>query len=151
MKRHAAVACVICALAVLLCGCSDKKSARPDQFSDAAKEAGYTVVTDSESLGENYPVYIALPPDGEFQIEFYDLGTDENADSVYSQLERTVQMNVGDPSAYSEVSAANYASLTALTPTAYYHLSRIGDTVFYGWGSVEDKDQIAEFSESLGY
>lgn len=156
MKKTTAIALVMVILCSMLClaGCKEKVSVTAEDYKNLMEAKGYTIADASEQFAdydEIAKVYIAVPGDGAYQIEFYELTSAEAAMRLFAGNKSIFEQFEGNASTHTSISAANYSNYK-LTAGGYYKvLSRIDNTMIYIDAPVEFKDEIKTVLGEIGY
>ena len=135
-------------------GCGAKEAKTMDDFTALAKELGYTISDCTEQFadyGHIDQAVLAQSPDGKYQVEFYDLDSEESACVFYQENYEILSEREED--AVSHVSsgtdsAQNY-EITA--KAGFGCVTRVGETCFYAVVDKEYADEVKSFKKELGY
>ncbi len=156
MRKISAVVLVLVMLFSVLClaGCGEKKSITPEDFRTITEAKGCTVVDISDQYAEVKEIsgaYVALIGEGEYQVEFYVLTTDEAAKRMYAGNKGIFENSIVGASSHSSASLANYDSYKLTADGSYKVLSRIDNTMIYVDAPSEYKSEINSILKALGY
>ncbi|MBR5825575.1 MAG: hypothetical protein IKY78_00670 [Clostridia bacterium] len=148
-----AVAMIFIAVALLL-STTGKESITAEDFEAFATEKGYYVVEDSHGADEYIEkILIAYDEQDDYQIEFCVLTDAETAMSMYSACRAELERLVSGSNMTSEQTAysSNYDQYITSSPELYLVVIRVDDTIIYVEADKENKDEIKEFIDEIGY
>jgi uncharacterized lipoprotein YehR (DUF1307 family) len=144
---------VLCAL-LSLASCGNKSPLSAEDFRAALEDAGF-IITDATEQFAAYDyvekVYVAQSSDQTFQIEFYKLATENDADNFFATNREIFENNKGGMTFDSSVSVGNVEKYTIKSADAYRAVSRISDTVIYVNVDLDNMETVQEILEQLGY
>lgn len=131
----------------------EKTPISADTFNTTMEGKGY-VMTDSTSQFAQYgslmtKSYIAQK--GGYQIEFYELSSEENAISMYNTNKAKFESQKANTSTSSTVSMNNYATYSLTTNGKYKYVSRIDNTLVYVDVDETYKDTVKDIIKEIGY
>lgn len=153
-KKFLKVSLLLLLVCVFVCGCGNKKAITVDQFNDKMTKNEYTMVDAKDQFSQyDYvqDVYIAVDKTTKYQIEFYVLGSTENAASFVETNRKIFEDEKTSPNAETDIKAANYEKYTLSSNKKYKVLSRIDNTVIYVNVSDKYKDEVNKVLKELGY
>ena len=93
---------------------------------------------------------VAQNEDG-FQVEFYVLANENDAQSMYNTNRQTFENSKGNVSGELSTSLGNYASYSLTSGGYYMYISRVDNTLFYAKVESTHQEDVKEIIESLGY
>ncbi len=131
-----------------------KPSITADQFRNIMKGKDYTILDANDQFSQyDYikQVYLAIDPNLNYQIEFYELSDEENAISFYNNNASIFQSSKGSASAETSVNGKNYSKYTLSSNGEYMVVSRINNTVIYIDADDTYRDEIKSELQELGY
>ncbi len=140
--------------AAFMTGCKEKTSINAEGFKSAMEAKGFAVADASEQfadVNEITCVYIALLGEGDHQIEFYELDSDDSARRLFAGNKNIFEQSITGNHAESSVSLANYDKYTLTNNGAFMLLSRIDNTLVYVNSPSEYKDEINSILKEIGY
>lgn len=144
------------AFIILLTGCFSKKALSSEDFKTKMEEKGFTVQDATHQLSSySYinKVYLAISSNSTYQIEFYDLATEDDAINFFnnnkSLFEKSKSNDSGDAS--SNVNLKNYTKYVLISGGRYKVVSRINNTVIYLNVEETNKDEVKQILKDLGY
>lgn len=134
-------------------GCS-KERISAEKFKSKMESKGYNVVdiTDQYSSSDKFiKVYVALPKNKTYQIEYYQLKDVDAAISVFESSKTNFENSKGVSSVNTNVSLGNYSKYTLATNGKYKMISRVEDTLIYVDVDSSYKNKVIDAIDSLGY
>ena len=123
------------------------------EFNNIMENEGY-VMTNTTSQFAQYPNYISesyVAQKSGYQIEFYELTSEENAISMYNTNEAKFESQKTNAAIYTTVSIKNYATYSLTTNGKYKYLSRIDNTLVYIDVDESYKDIVKDIMKEIGY
>lgn len=131
----------------------EKTPISADTFNTIMEGKGY-VMTDTTIQFAQYgslmtKSYAAQKND--YQIEFYELSTDENAISMYNTNKTKFESQKSNASASATASMNNYSTYSLTTNGKYKYLSRIDNTLVYIDVDESYKDIVKDIMKEIGY
>lgn len=112
------------------------------------------VMTNSTSQFAQYPSYMSesyVAQKTGYQIEFYELTSEENAISMYNTNKTKFESQKTNASASATASMNNYATYSLTTNGKYKYLSRIDNTLVYIDVDESYKDIVRDIMKEIGY
>lgn len=131
----------------------EKTPISADTFNTTMESKGY-VMTDTTSQFAQYPNYMAesyVAQKTGYQIEFYELTSEENAISMYNTNKTKFESQKTNTSASATASMNNYATYSLTTNVKYKYLSRINNTLVYIDVDESYKDIVKDIIKEIGY
>lgn len=145
---------VIAAVVVLFVVLDKEKAPMSAQeFYDEMEDEGYVMV-DVTSQYASYGIdvaYLAVKPNQEYQIEFYELSSISKAENMFETNKEYFQDRAGSSRVTTSYGFGNYDIYSLKSNGDYMYLCRIDNTLLYI--DVEDiyKDEVKEIVEELDY
>lgn len=141
-------------ISFLLTGCGTKTPITSDDFKSKMEDKEF-VVQDATSQMSQYEyikkVSIALKSDSSYQIEFYELDSEDNAKKFYKSNKKIFEDSIKGTVLEKNVNLKNNDKYTLTTDGKYKVLSRIDKTVIYLNVDDSNKKEINEILKYLGY
>lgn len=142
------------AAVLLLTGCTNKTAISETDFKSKMEEKNF-VVQDATYQFENYEyvkkALLAQKEDYSYQIEFYILDTITNAESFFETNKDIFEESKSNGSTETSVSLGNNDKYTLSTDGQYKLISRIDNTMIYLNVAEENREEVKELVEELGY
>ncbi len=131
----------------------EKTSISADNFSAIMESKGYvmTDTTSQFSQYENYMLKSYVAQKSDYQIEFYELSTIENAISMYNTNKAKFESQKSSVSAGATSSMKNYSTYSLSTNGKYKYLARIDNTLVYVDVDENYKDIVKDIMKEIGY
>lgn len=125
-----------------------------EEFKTEMEKRDFTIATATTQFAEaDYvkQVYIALPSDYSYQIEFYEFTEEQYATSFYNNNKSIFEKTAGSVKAENEINLKNHGKYAISTNGKYSSVIRVGNTAVYI--SVNDtyKDKVKEMIKKIGY
>lgn len=153
MKKKILMMFAVLSMMILaLAGCGKKTAVTPEQFKSSMESRGYQVQDATEQFPEGSgvdKVYIALKDD--YQIEFYQVETAEQAKLAFSQNKADFQALKGSSDLETNVESDQSSKYTLKTNGMYMVISRIDNTFIYVNADGKVKQEIEEVLKELDY
>lgn len=147
------IALIGIAIAVFTILNKEKTSISAAAFNNTMKEKGYTM-TDTTNQFAQYGDYVsksyAAQKSG-YQIEFYELSSEENAISMYNTNKIKFETQKTNTSTSSAVNMKNYSTFSLTANGKYKYLSRIDNTLIYVDVDESYKDTVKDIMKEIGY
>ena len=148
-KRFYLIAIVIIA-AIFLSACSDRYPIDRADFIAAMEEEGFEILDVSNDVDFADYVIIAFSPNDDYQIEFYEFATDEDARRSFNGTRQLIEDGSGSSQTTSSVAVANYNRFTITSGGRYAHLYRVGNTmILVDWTDSEHRDEIRDLLDDF--
>ena len=132
----------------------NKTSITASDFKTKMEEKGYTI-KDATSQFSDYSyvkqVYLAIDSSMTYQIEFYELETNDDAVSFYNRNKQDFENKKGTGSVETTVDFGNHSKYTLAGSDTYNVVSRIDNTAIYISVSKDLKSTIDKELKELGY
>lgn len=142
------------AAVLLLTGCTNKTAISEADFKSKMEEKNF-VVQDATYQFENYEyvkkALLAQKEDYSYQIEFYILDTITNAESFFETNKDIFEESKSNGSTETSVSLGNNDKYTLSTDGQYKLISRIDNTMIYLNVAEDNREEVKELVEELGY
>lgn len=131
----------------------EKTPISADTFNTTMEGKGY-VMTNSTSQFAQYPNYMLesyVAQKTGYQIEFYELTSEENAISMYNTNKAIFESQKANISSSATASMNNYSTYSLTTNGKYKYLSRIDNTLVYVDVDESYKDVVKDIMKEIGY
>lgn len=131
----------------------EKTPISADTFNTTMESKGY-IMTDTTSQFSQYENYMSesyVAQKTGYQIEFYELTSEENAISMYNTNKTKFESQKTDASASAATSMNNYSTYSLTTNGKYKYLSRIDNTLVYIDVDESYKDIVKDIMKEIGY
>lgn len=156
MKKTLILLTLTVATTLTLTGCGIFSKTKSDvaSFESAATNAGLQSLSiDGVPLPSDVEDYVVYhDADMTYQVEFYDLSNTTAAENLFNDLVDYVEDEEGMGTfTNSRVSSINYATNTYGSGDAYYYITRVDDTIFFGHTESAGKDAVKAISDAIGY
>lgn len=161
MLKKISVLFIVYTLAVMsLVSCGDKEPATIEKFIEVAEAEGCSIISltaeeVAEALQDSPEYYdsltIAQNADADWQVEFYDLASDENAAALFISFKNHYEENKGTVSGEISTSMGNSAAYSITTGGIYVYVGRIADTVVFVETPKENKTSVKAIIDGIGY
>ncbi len=146
---------VLCIMSLfLVTGCEKKEAVSSDTFKSTAEELGYTVrdtLGQYDSFSYVKAAYFAVDNNSSIGVEFIELEDDNNAKNFYEANKANVENYIEDSSANVSIDLVNYQKIAVESDSYYKVIIRVGKTILYSDTSKDNKDEVKELVEKLGY
>ena len=122
-------------------------------FNTKMQEKGY-ITTETTNQFVQYGNYMKksyVAQKTGYQIEFYELSSEENAIGMYNTNKTKFESQKSNSSAHSTISMNNYATYSLTTNGKYKYLSRINNTLIYVDVDESYKEVVKEIMKEIGY
>ena len=131
----------------------EKESMTANEFCDELEDEGYVMV-DVTSQYASYGIeeaYLAVKPNQEYQIEFYELSSVSKAENMFETNKEYFEDRAGSKRVTSSFGFGNYDTYSLTSNGDFMYLCRIDNTLLYI--DVEDiyKDEVKEIIDELDY
>ena len=140
---------------VALTGCSKKTAITASEFNTIMGEKGYKISDITNSLS-NVKVlnkaYLATDSDYRYQVEFYELKSEEDAKTMFDKNKKNTEALKGNVSTKQlSVNTNNYDKYTVVTNGRYYVVIRVGNTMVYANNDATYEKEVKSIIDLLGY
>ena len=151
-KRNIILGVVSFMMLFLLTGCGSKTVISTETFKSTAESHGYKVTDVSAQYAQYEYVKEATVAQQEgFQIEFYKLDDENNAQNMFNANKTTFEGFKGSASTEASANMGNYSSYTLNSSGYYMHLCRVDNTLLYVRVDQKYKDTVKKIIDELGY
>lgn len=140
-------------IAIILFVSAPKDSMTASEFKTYMESEGYMIQdAKNQFYGVDYikNVYIAIPRNYEYQIEFYEVDEPEQAESFYNNNKNRFEADTNG-SLKTEVDGKNYSKYTLTNSDEYKVVSFIDNTAIYIDADKENKEAIENILEDINY
>ena len=131
----------------------EKKSMTAGEFYDEMEEVGYVMV-DVTSQYASYGIdvaYLAVKPNQEYQIEFYELASESKAISMFESNKDYFKDRAGSSRVTSAYGFGNYDIYSLTSNGDFMYLCRIDNTLLYIDVDDSYKKEVQEIIDELDY
>ncbi|MBE5954645.1 MAG: hypothetical protein E7257_10930 [Lachnospiraceae bacterium] len=131
----------------------EKKSITAGEFYDEMEEEGYVMV-DVTSQYASYGIdeaYLAVKPNQEYQIEFYELSSVSKAESMFESNKDYFKDRAGSKRVTSSYGFGNYDIYSLTSNGDFMYLCRIDNTLLYIDVDDSYKKEVQEIIDELDY
>lgn len=131
----------------------EKTPISAERFNTIMEEKGYIMVDTTNQYAQygNYILKSYLAQKSGYQIEFYELSSEENAIDMYNTNKSLFESQEPNVSASFTISMKNYGTYSLTTNEEYKYLSRIDNTLIYVDVDKNYKDTVKNILKELGY
>lgn len=155
MRRTWRWACgLICAAFFLMAaGCTmEKEAITSDEFAAHMQELGFEIVDVTNQMdGQVESAVLALGEDAAYQLEFFEVSTEEQAESAYAQNKATFEMEKGSASTSFTGSGKNFHVYSQKSDGWFSYVCQVERTFLYARVPAEHQDTVEEAAKALGY
>lgn len=122
-------------------------------FNTTMEGKGYVMTNSTIQFAQylNYMLESYVAQKTGYQIEFYELTSEENAISMYNTNKAKFESQKTNTSASATASMNNYATYSLTTNGKYKYLSRIANTLVYVDVDESYKDIVKDIMKEIGY
>lgn len=131
----------------------EKTPISADTFNTIMEGKGYIMI-DSTSQFSQYGNYMSksyVAQKTGYQIEFYELSSEENAIDMYNTNKLLFEAQKTNASVSATTSINNYSTYSLTTNGEYKYLSRIDNTFIYVDVDESYKDTVKDLMKEIGY
>lgn len=131
----------------------EKASISAQQFYDEMEDEGYVMV-DVTSQYASYGIdvaYLAVKPNQEYQIEFYELSSISKAENMFETNKDYFKDRAGSSRVTSSYGFGNYDIYSLTSNGDFMYLCRIDNTLLYIDVDDSYKDEVKEIIDELDY
>lgn len=123
------------------------------EFNNTMKEKGYAVADTTNQFAQygNYVSKSYAAQKSGYQIEFYELSSEENAISMFDTNKARFESQKSDKYTSSTRKIKNYSIFSLTTNGKYQYLSRIDNTLIYVDVDESYKDTVKDLMKEIGY
>lgn len=146
---------LIIVILTITVGCSlTKKTLDNTRFISIMSDNNFKVTNVTDQYN-NYEfiksVQVAISENNDFQIEFYELDTIENAQKMFESNKSDFEEEKSSSAFTSNINMTNYNTFTLSDDTIYRYICRVDNTLVYINTIKEHQKEVKEIIESLGY
>jgi hypothetical protein len=120
-------------------------------FGETLEGMGYTIVDATSQFPEGSVNGVLLAILDTYQIEFYEVPTEEQAIKAFEENKETFDAISSTTSSDSSISLGNYSTYSRTTEDNFYLVTRVENTFIYASVAKEFKEDIEAVVEKLGY
>lgn len=140
---------------VALTGCSKKTAITSSSFNATMSEKGYKTSDITNNLS-NVKVlnkaYLATDKDYKYQVEFYELKSEEDAKTMFDKNKKNIEELKGKVSTKQvSVNTNNYDKYTVVTNGRYYVIIRVANTMLYANNDATYEKEVKSIIDLLNY
>jgi len=154
MKRKTIILLALLLIMTLtLSACSlmkPKTVLTPEEFKTKMETAGLTVEDATDQFNEETLELLLIAYNDDYQIEFYVMDTDANAEQAFAGNVQNFEELSGVKST-TKTNGSNFNTFVMTLDDKYAIVSRVGNTFVYIDEQTEDRDAIRELMKTLGY
>lgn len=133
----------------------EKVAITATDFVNIMNQKSYMIqdVTSQFAIYDNYVTkgYIALAYNGVYQIEFYELSSEENAINMYNFNKEKFKQQKASVAKETKIENSNYGQYSLKTNGTYKYISRIGNTIVYLDIDEAYEDTVKDIIKEIGY
>ena len=153
MKKKIVLMTTLIISIFLITGCSTKTPLNSTDFVDLIEQNDYkttNVINQFSDYTQIKNAFIAQDKEMRYQIEYYELDTEESAKSFYKG-NKAIFQKLENIKSRTKVDLKNYEKYAQSTDSVYSSISRIDNTIVYANVKIEYKDEVIEIIKKLGY
>lgn len=131
----------------------EKESMTAGEFYDEMEDEGYVLV-DVTSQYASYGIdeaYLAVEPNNEYQIEFYELSNESKAISMFESNKEYFEDRAGSTRSKTSYGIGNYDVYSLTSNGDFMYLCRVDNTLLYVDVDDRYKDEVREIIDELDY
>ena len=155
MKKIGKILAGICAVLGLAvaAGCAAKKEPiTAAEFSQRMEQEGYAILDATEQFeGQVLSATLAIEQSGEYQIEFFEVETEQQAKMAFEQNRATFESQKGLVSSSYATNGRNFSVYAQTSNGKYSYVCRVGQTFVYASVPEQNKDAVKSAIKGLGY
>ena len=130
----------------------EKNPATAAQFTQIMENNGYVVQDATYQMKENVKrIIIALKSDYSYQIEFFEVETEEQAQRAYVQNKTNFEKEASNVKSTIEINGKNFNKYVTTTGENYCVISRIGNTFIYAKVPSNYKEEVSKIIKNMDY
>ena len=146
---------VIMLSVVAFTGCSKKTAITASDFNKKMVDKGYKLSDITNSLS-NVKVlnkaYLATDSDYRYQVEFYELKSEEDAKTMFKKNKDNIEDSKGSVvKKQININTDNYNKYTVITNGKHYVVIRVGNTMVYANNDATYEKEVKSIIDLLGY
>ena len=155
MKKLGKILAGICGVFCLAAavGCAAKKvPVTAAEFSRRMEQEGYSILDATEQFeGQVVSATLAVEQSGAYQIEFFEVETEQQAKIAFEQNKVTFESERGPASSRYENNGPNFSVYAQTSNGKYSYVCRVGQTFIYASVPEQNKEAVKSAIKSLGY
>lgn len=155
MKKFGKILAGICAVLCLAvaAGCAAKKEPiTAAEFSQRMEQEGYAILDVTEQFeGQVLSATLAIEQSGAYQIEFFEVESEQQAEAAFAQNRATFESEKGLASSSFASNGRNFSIYAQTSDGEYSYVCRVGQTFVYASVPEQHKDAVKSAIKSLGY
>ena len=147
------VAGILCMACLLIAGCAGKKERIASaEFSVRMEEKGYEIVDVTSKMdGQVVSAMVAVGENAAYQIEFYEVATEQQAKAAYAQNKATFEAEKGLVSSAYSNHGANFDLYSQKSDGWYRYVCRVDKTFLYASVPEQYRSAVQDAAKALGY
>ena len=153
MKKKLLLVFILLLGVFTITGCTTKTPLTTNDFVDLVEQNNYKTTNVTEQFSTYAQIknaFVAQDSEMRYQIEYYELDTNENAKSFFEGNKKIFEKQSNIKS-HTSVNLNNYNKYSQSTKTVYSVISRIDNTVVYANVKIEYKKEVQDIIKKLGY
>ena len=155
MKKLGKILAGICGVFCLAAavGCAAKKEpVTAAEFYRRMEQEGYSILDATEQFeGQVVSATLAVEQSGAYQIEFFEVETEQQAKIAFEQNKVTFESERGPASSRYENNGPNFSVYAQTSNGKYSYVCRVGQTFIYASVPEQNKEAVKSAIKSLGY
>lgn len=155
MKKLGKILAGICGVLYLAAavGCAAKKEpVTAAEFSRRMEQEGYSILDATEQFeGQVVSATLAVEQSGAYQIEFFEVETEQQAKIAFEQNKAAFESESGPASSRYENNGLNFGVYAQTSNGKYSYVCRVGQTFVYANVPEQNKDAVKSAIKGLGY
>lgn len=150
-KILAGICGVLCLAAAV--GCTAKKEpVTAAEFSRRMEQEGYAILDAAEQFeGQVVSATLAVEQSGAYQIEFFEVETEQQAKIAFEQNKAAFESESGPAASRYENNGLNFSVYAQTSNGKYSYVCRVGQTFVYANVPEQNKDAVKSAIKGLGY
>lgn len=155
MKKFGKILAGICGVLCLAAavGCTAKKApVTAAEFSRHMEQEGYAILDATEQFdGQVLSATLAVEQSGAYQIEFFEVETEQQAKIAFEQNKAAFESEKGPAASRYENNGLNFSVYAQTSNGKYSYVCRVGQTFVYANVPEQHKDAVKSAIKGLGY
>ena len=150
-KILAGICSALCLAAALGCT-AEKKPITAQEFSQRMEQEGYAILDVTDQFeGQVLSATLAVEQGGAYQIEFFEVETEQQAKTAFAQNKATFESEQGAAASRYENNGRNFSVYVQTSNGKYSYVCRVGQTFIYASVPEQNKDAVKSAIKGLGY
>lgn len=139
---------IICFIAILLSGCTEKKALNETMITDKLSNEGF-IISDLTNLMEDDDILkVIVANNSKYSIEYYKFEDDKKAKEAYKNNKSMFQNKKENGK---EKKDETYEKYTQELSDTYNSLTRVGNTLIYASVNIEYKNDLKKVLKNINY